>query len=78
MSPTGDLLVTMIFRWGGYPLSLLRESRMLPWHCTLLRAAYPEWVTTNERERERERLIVPVWPSMKRLTMIGVLNGRLP
>ena len=34
MSPTGDLLVTLIFVWGGVLLSLLRDPRVLHWHGT--------------------------------------------
>ena len=34
MSPTGDLLVTLIFRWGGVLSSLLRGPRVLHWPCT--------------------------------------------
>ena len=34
MSPTGDLLVTLIFLWGGVLLSLLRGPRVLHQHCT--------------------------------------------
>ena len=34
MSPTGDLLVTLIFDWGGVHLSLLSGPRVLHWHGT--------------------------------------------
>ena len=34
MSPTGDLLVTLIFAWGDVLLSLLGDSRVLHWHRT--------------------------------------------
>ena len=41
MSPTGDLLVTCIFRWGGSASSLLGRPHLLRWHSTLPGAAYP-------------------------------------
>ena len=41
MSPTGDLLVTPIFRRGDAALSLLRHSHVLHWHGTLSGAAHP-------------------------------------
>ena len=41
-SPTGDLLVTPIFRWGEAVLSLLRRSHVLPWPGTLPGAALPK------------------------------------
>ena len=41
MSPTGDLLVTFIFVWGGVSSSLLRSPRVLHWHGTLPGAAHP-------------------------------------
>ena len=34
MSPTGDLLVTLIFAWEGVLLSLLGTLRVLHWHGT--------------------------------------------
>ena len=45
MSPTGDLLVTLIFLRGGSPASLLKDPRALHQHCTELAAAHPSWVT---------------------------------
>ena len=41
MSPTGDLLVTLIFAWGDALLSLLGDSRVLHWHGTEPGAAHP-------------------------------------
>ena len=41
MSPTGDLIVTSIFVWGGAFLSLLRGLRVLRQNCTSLVAAHP-------------------------------------
>ena len=41
MSPTGDLLVTLIFLWGGVLSSLLRGPRVLHWHGTKPGAAHP-------------------------------------
>ena len=45
MSPTGDLLVTSIFLWGGAHSSLLSGPRVLRWHSTSLVAAHPSRVT---------------------------------
>jgi hypothetical protein len=42
MSPTGGLLVTKIFRWGDFALSLLRWSQGLHWLGTLPVAAHPK------------------------------------
>ena len=51
MSPTGDLLVTSIFRWGGAHSSLLSGPCVLRWHSTLLVAAHPSGVTNHSRLR---------------------------
>ena len=50
MSPTGDLLVTSIFLWGGLHSSLLSVPRVLRWHGTSLVAAHPSGVTQHMRE----------------------------
>ena len=42
ISPTGELLVTPIFRWGEAVLSLLRRSCVLPWPGTMPGAAHPK------------------------------------
>ena len=42
ISPTGELLVTPIFRWGEAVLSLLRRSYVLPWPGTMPGAARPK------------------------------------
>ena len=47
MSPTGDLLVTSIFLWGGAHSSLLSGPRVLRWHSTSLVAAHPSRVTIS-------------------------------
>jgi hypothetical protein len=41
MSPTGGLLVTLIFLRGSVLLSLLRDFRVLRWHGTSQGAARP-------------------------------------
>jgi len=41
MSPTGDLLVTAIFVWGGRVLGLPTAPHVLRWHGTKPGAAHP-------------------------------------
>ena len=41
ISPTGELLVTLIFLWGGYSFCLQRSPHVLHWHGTSPGAAHP-------------------------------------
>ena len=67
MSPTGDLLVTSIFRWGGAHSSLLSGPCVLRWHSTLLVAAHPSGVTKHSRLRDIWSALLKNgrWPAMR-------------
>ena len=48
MSPTGDLLVTSIFRWGRCPLELAQRPSGVALALHLARRSAPLWVTGDE------------------------------